>query len=160
LFGWWCEKILHKCKAYGWRGVGFCEEHLRCWFLAQHRLNIKQTLAGKIYNPKREIVNNYLICNFTGISENKWKGTVDYLQKLHENPNNVIKILRNEENEVSAIFVLLEKQRKFYKKYGTLIELDETYKTTNAGFTLDHLLIHDNNGVVNPSLFSSSKKKP
>jgi hypothetical protein len=68
--------------------------------------------------------------------------------------------LRNEENEVSAIFVLLEKQRKFYKKYGTLIELDETYKTTNAGFTLDHLLIHDNNGVVNPSLFSSSKKKP
>nr|CAH0110833.1 unnamed protein product [Daphnia galeata] len=73
-----------------------------------------------------------------GISENKWKDTVDYLQKLHENPNNVIKILRNEENEVS---------------------LDGTYKTTNAGFTLDHVLIHDNNGVVNPSLFFFVKEE-
>jgi hypothetical protein len=45
-----------------------------------------------------------LICNFTGISENEWKDTVDYLQKIHENPNNVIKVLRNEENEVSSIF--------------------------------------------------------
>jgi hypothetical protein len=52
---------------------------------------------------------------------------VDYLKKLHENPNNVIKILRNEENEVSAIFLLLEQQREIYKKFGTVIELGGTY---------------------------------
>jgi hypothetical protein len=47
----------------------------------------------------------------------------------------------------------LEQQRKIYKVYGTVIELDGTYKTTNADFTLYHLLIHDNNGDGPPVAF-------
>jgi fructosamine-3-kinase len=47
----------------------------------------------------------------------------------------------------------LEQQRKIYEKYGTVIELDGTYKTKNAGFTLYHLLIHDNNGDGPPVAF-------
>jgi hypothetical protein len=84
---------------------------------------------------------------------------VDYLQKLQENPNNVIKVLQNKENEVSAIFVQLEQQRKIYNKYGTVIELDGTYKTKNAGFALYHLLIHDNNGDGQPVAFFFVKEE-
>ncbi|KZS03097.1 Uncharacterized protein APZ42_034260 [Daphnia magna] len=68
-------------------------------------------------------------------------------QKDH---NNVIKVLHNSDGEVAAIFVQLEKQRQLYKTYGNVIELDGTYKTTKAGFSLYHLLIEDNNGDGQP----------
>jgi len=62
-------------------------------------------------------------------------------------------VLHDPEGEVTAIFVQLEKQRKLYKMYGKVVEVDGTYKTTQAGFALYHLLIEDNNGDGQPVAF-------
>ncbi|KZS01196.1 Uncharacterized protein APZ42_002218, partial [Daphnia magna] len=61
-----------------------------------------------------------------------------------------VKVLYDGDGEVAAIFVQLERQRKLYKKYGKVLELDGTYKTTRAGFALYHILIEDNNGDGQP----------
>ncbi|KZS05694.1 Uncharacterized protein APZ42_031049 [Daphnia magna] len=98
--------------------------------ISKDLVNIKQTLTGK--------------------SDNEWIDTVDYMMDLQKDHNNVIKVLHNSDGEVAAIFVQLEKQRQLYKTYGNVIELDGTYKTTRAGFSLYHLLIEDNNGDGQP----------
>ncbi|KZR99533.1 Uncharacterized protein APZ42_004559, partial [Daphnia magna] len=61
-----------------------------------------------------------------------------------------VKVLDDGYGEVAAIFVQLERQRKLYQKYGKVLELDGTYKTTRAGFALYHILIEDNNGDGQP----------
>lgn len=69
-------------------------------------------------------------------------------------------VLHDADGEVAAIYVQMEKQRKLYKKYGKLIHLDGTYKTTQAGFALYHLLIEDNNGLGQPiALFFLKEEK-
>lgn len=58
--------------------------------------------------------------------------------------------MHNANGEVAAIYVQLDKQRKMYKTYGKVIDLDGTNRTTNAGFSLYHLLVEDNNGDGQP----------
>jgi hypothetical protein len=117
------------------------------------------TTALSVDDNDIDLYLKHLIFNFTGKTQDEWKHTVDYLQQLQGNPNNVIKVLRSDENEVSAIFVQLEPQRKIYQKYGTVLELDGTYKTTKAGFALYHLLIHDSNGDGQPVAFFFIKEE-
>ncbi len=69
---------------------------------------------------------------------------------LQEDENHVVKVLHNTDGEVAAIYIQLDKQRKMYKTYGNVIELDGTYRITNAGFSLYHLLVEDNNGDGQP----------
>lgn len=101
---------------------------------------------------KKVVITKILLTSriFLGKSDNEWIDTVDYMMDLQKDHNNVIKVLHNSDGEVAAIFVQLEKQRQLYKTYGNVIELDGTYKTTRAGFSLYHLLIEDNNGDGQP----------
>lgn len=101
---------------------------------------------------KKVIITKILLTSriFLGKPDNEWIDTVDYMMEQQKDHNNVIKVLHNSDGEVAAIFVQLEKQRQLYKTYGNVIELDGTYKTTKAGFSLYHLLIEDNNGDGQP----------
>jgi hypothetical protein len=82
--------------------------------------------------------------------EDDWSNSVSFLDSLQQDPNNVVKVLHDPEGEVTAIFVQLEKQRKLYKMYGKVVEVDGTYNIDQAGFALYHLLIEDNNGDGQP----------
>lgn len=84
-----------------------------------------------------------------GNLEDVWSNAVSFLDSLQD-PNNVVKVLHDPEGEVTAIFVQLEKQRKLYKMYGKVVEVDGTYNIEQAGFALYHLLIEDNNGDGQP----------
>lgn len=86
----------------------------------------------------------------TGKSEDEWRDTVKFLEALQKDENNVVNVLHDADGEVAAIFVQMERQRKLYEKYGKLLQLDGTYRTTQAGFALYHLLIEDNNGSGQP----------
>jgi hypothetical protein len=93
------------------------------------------------------------ILNFSkllGKSENEWRDTVDVLMSLDVEEKHVVKVLHNADGEVVAIYIQLDKQRKLYKKYGKVVELDGTYRITKAGFALYHLLVKDNNGDGQP----------
>ena len=80
----------------------------------------------------------------------EWKQTVDLLVDLRADEKNIVKVLHDDNDEVVAIFIQMEKQHRLYQKYGTILQLDGTYKTTKAGFSLYHLLIEDNNGDSQP----------
>ncbi|KAI9555984.1 hypothetical protein GHT06_018542 [Daphnia sinensis] len=107
--------------------------------ISKDLINIKQTLTGK--------------------SQDEWVDTVEFLQELQENPNNIVKVFQSSEKEIATIFVQVELQRKLYLKYGTVIQLDGTYNTTKAGFGLYHLLIHDNNRDGQPVAFFFIKEE-
>jgi hypothetical protein len=68
-------------------------------------------------------------------------------------------VLQNSEEEVAAIFVQLESQRKLYKKYGVVVELDGTYNTNTKRYSLSHLHINDNNGDGQPVAFFFIKEE-
>jgi hypothetical protein len=68
-------------------------------------------------------------------------------------------VLQNSDDEVNAIFIQLEPQRKMYKNYGTVIEMDGTHGSNKSGFALYHLMIHDNNGASQPVAFFFIKEE-
>ncbi len=60
---------------------------------------------------------------------------------------------------MTAIFVLLQKQRRLYKKYEIVVKLDGTYSIGQSGFALYHILVEDNNGESQPVAFFFIKEE-
>jgi ribosomal protein L25 (general stress protein Ctc) len=55
------------------------------------------------------------------------------IRRLRERPGNVVKIVHDEDNEVVKIFIQSQEQRKLFKKFGEVVEIDGTYKVDKAG---------------------------
>lgn len=98
-----------------------------------------------------------------GKDEDEWQKTVAILRELEEEnqlnsgedkekerSKNVVQVVHESDGEVVGIYFQTESQRKLYSKMGTVLEMDGTYDTNNAGFSLYHLLCEDNNGESQP----------
>lgn len=72
------------------------------------------------------------------------------LNTYAENPQNLVRVFYDEDNNISLICVQLARQKEKYRLYGHVIELDGTYKTNSLGMPLYTLLVEDNFGVGQP----------
>lgn len=84
---------------------------------------------------------------------------MDLLLELKKDPNNVVNVTYDGDEEDAAIFIQLEKQRKLYHKYGTVIEMNGIYQIKNIEFSLYHLLIVDKNGASQPVALLFTKEE-
>jgi hypothetical protein len=72
------------------------------------------------------------------------------IRRLRERPGNVVKIVHDENNKVVKIFIQSQEQRKLFKKFGEVVEIDGTYKVDKAGMPLYTIVIEDNFGIGQP----------
>lgn len=69
-----------------------------------------------------------VILIFTGVKQDDWKHAAEVLNVYAKNPDNLVKVMDDEENNVTIICVQLLKQKDLFRKYGHVIELDGTYR--------------------------------
>lgn len=86
----------------------------------------------------------------SGLPRDEWKNTVDILNFVRNSPGCVVKIVHDENNEVAQILIQTKEQRKLFKKFGDLVQLDGTYRISKTGMPLYTILVEDNFGIGQP----------
>ena len=66
---------------------------------------------------------------------------------IAEYTGNVIKVLHDENNIVTLIYVQLQQQRELYKKNGEVLMLDGTYNIWKSKKPLFTMLVEDSFGI-------------
>jgi hypothetical protein len=69
-----------------------------------------------------------VILIFTGVKQDDWKHAAEVLNVYAKNPDNLVKVMDDEENNFTIICVQLSKKKDLFRKYGHVIELDGTYR--------------------------------
>jgi MULE transposase domain len=86
-----------------------------------------------------------------GLPKDEWINAAEVLQSYAEkNSNNTIKVIHDEHDVITHIFIQLSIQKDLYKKFGHLVQYDGTHRTNKCGMPLYTLLIEDNYGVGQP----------
>ncbi|KAI9553803.1 hypothetical protein GHT06_019071 [Daphnia sinensis] len=93
----------------------------------------------------------------TGLFSEVWQSTTELLANLTSNTENIVNVTSDENGEIKCIFVQLSEQRRFYKRYGEVLQLDGTHSVTNTPMPLYTLIVKENYGVGQPVAFFSGK---
>ena len=72
---------------------------------------------------------------------------------LTNNPENLVKVISDEQGDVTCIFVQLAAQRILYQQYGESVQIDATHGATDVPMPLYTLIVTDNFGVGQPAAF-------
>ncbi|XP_045028527.1 uncharacterized protein LOC116920635 [Daphnia magna] len=89
----------------------------------------------------------------TGVSSEVWQSTTEILAKLTSNTENIVNVTSDEKGEIKCIYAQLSEQRRFYQRYGEVLQLDGTHSVTNTPMPLYTLIVKDNYGVGQPVAF-------
>ncbi|KAK4015353.1 hypothetical protein OUZ56_030334 [Daphnia magna] len=63
----------------------------------------------------------------TGLSSEVWQSTTEILANLTSNTENIVNVTSDEKGEIKCIYVQLSEQRRFYQRYGEVLQLDGTH---------------------------------
>ncbi|KAK4009708.1 hypothetical protein OUZ56_018854 [Daphnia magna] len=83
----------------------------------------------------------------TGWSSEVWQSTTEILANLTSNTENLVNVTSDEKGEMKCIYVQLSEQRRFYQRYGEVLQFDGTHSVTNTPMPLYTLIVKDNYGV-------------
>lgn len=78
---------------------------------------------------------------------------MDILNNYAKDEGDVVKVIHNDENVVTLIYLQLKEQPLMYQNFGEVIQLDGTYQVTKLGMTLYTLLLEDNFGKGQPVVY-------
>jgi hypothetical protein len=86
-----------------------------------------------------------------GLPKDEWINSAELLQSYAEkDPNNTIKVIHDEHDVITHIFIQFSVQKDLYKKFGHLVQYDATHRINKCGMPLYTLLVEDNYGVGQP----------
>lgn len=116
--------------------------------------NLKQAMTG-IQNLVYEIkISCQPICFYApGLGSDEWADTCKLLANLNNNAENVINVTSNDKSEIVCVYIQLAEQRRFYKKYGEVIQMDAMHNITSTPMPLYTLIAVDNYGIEQPVAF-------
>ncbi|KAI9560248.1 hypothetical protein GHT06_014262 [Daphnia sinensis] len=134
----------------------FCREHTNHLCSKDHiKLYRNPTLTRKEmhqswghYMKSKDLQN--MKQAMTGLSSNTWAATSEILANLGNNPENIVNVSTDDKGDIQCIYVQLADQRRFYQKYGEVLQLDGTHNVTQLSMPLYTLVVQDNFGVGQP----------